>query len=131
MREVTVDADRFGATLGQILGEVSDEVRRGCEPAVREAAKRGRREVKRGARSMFEQHTGDYARGWTYRVRRTADGATAEIGNSAVPGLPHLLEKGHAKVGGGRVAGREHIAPAADAAFDELQSSVEEVIDSL
>ena len=38
-------------------------------------------------------------------------GAKATLYNAKVPGLPHLLEHGHAKRGGGRVSGRVHIAP--------------------
>ena len=56
-----------------------------------------------------------------------------EIGSASMPGLAHLLEKGHASVGGGFVSGREHIAPAADEAFDDFErrlgASVERAID--
>lgn len=37
-------------------------------------------------------------------------GVTAIIHNTT-PGLPHLLEKGHANRDGGRTPGRVHIAP--------------------
>ena len=126
-REYFCDADRFGRTMEQLLGDIADEVKRGMAPAVKEAAKVGRAETKAGAPVL----TGRYKKGWSYRIRKSGDEVTAEVGNKDLPGLPHLLEKGHAKVGGGRVAGIEHIAPAADEAFKELQEQVERVVDSL
>ena len=44
--------------------------------------------------------------------------------------LTHLLEKGHAKKGGGRVAPRVHIAPARDQIEKEYISGVESLIKS-
>lgn len=44
--------------------------------------------------------------------------------------LTHLLEKGHAKKGGGRVAPKIHIAPARDRIEKEYVSGVESLIKS-
>ena len=48
-----------------------------------------------------------------------------------MPGLPHLLEKGHATIGGGRVPGRVHIDPAAQSGFDAAMQAVEEGLGEL
>jgi hypothetical protein len=42
--------------------------------------------------------------------------------------LAHLLEYGHAKVGGGRVEGRPHIRPAEEMVIREFMAEVEEAI---
>lgn len=130
MADVTIEADRFGATLEQILGEIADKVDEGSGRAVRKSAQKGMREAKAGS----PERTGEYAAGWSYRARKTPEGWSAEVGNSDKPGLVHLLEKGHARVGGGRVAPSPpggHVAPAADAAFDELWEQVVKEVEAL
>lgn len=120
-----VDVDAFGSTISGILGELADKVGDSMPDVVREGAKVGRREWRANA----PVDTGAYAKTITYRVKKTSDGATAEIGSSTMPGLPHLLEKGHAKVGGGRVAARVHIAPAAEDAFDATEEAAEKAVE--
>ena len=66
--------------------------------------------MKSGAAAKFGG-TGKYAEGWTSRFETERFSAQGIIYNKDVPGLPHLLEHGHAKRGGGRVPGREHVAP--------------------
>lgn len=74
--------------------------------------------------------TGRYARSIRHHMLmqggRTPEG---EIGSASMPGLAHLLEKGHASIGGGYVPAYEHISPAADDAFSDFETFVEEAIE--
>ncbi len=65
--------------------------------------------------------TGDYAKNWRYQVERgrLRVGATV-YGDKPTYSLAHLLEHGHAKRGGGRVAPIVHIAPVEEWAVDEV-----------
>lgn len=114
----TVEIGQFEDAMGDILGDAYSAVMEGSRKSVAEGAKVGRRETVANARDVITPHNGDYFSGWSYRVEGGPDGYTGEVGNAKVPGLAHLLEKGHARVGGGRVAARVHIAPAAEDAFD-------------
>lgn len=75
--------------------ELADEVDKAADDAV---AKLKQRSKKR---------TGKYAKGWKRSKTETRDGIGSQvvIYNSSKPTLTHLLEKGHAKANGGRVAG--------------------------
>lgn len=130
MADVNVEVDRFAATLEELVGGIGPKAEQGMARAVRKAAQTGRKAVKRNipASGIRSSKNGRYIKGWTYRVRNTPGGPQAVIGNREVPGLAHLLEKGHARVGGGRVREFPHIADAAQEAFDRFtEEAMEEV----
>lgn len=69
--------------------------------------------------------TGDYAKGWT----RKKVGNDYVIHNRTKHQVTHLLEHGHVKAGGGRVAPRVHIRPAEEKAISEYIEHVEKAIE--
>ena len=125
MRDTPVDLDDFGAELSAILGRLDDSVEDEIKPAVTKGARVAKREWSANA----PVDTGAYAKSISYTVRGSGAEVSAEVGSKTLPGLPHLLEKGHAKVGGGRVNGIEHIAPAALSAFEETEEAFEELVE--
>lgn len=67
-----------------------------------------------------------YNKGWT--VKKTKRDKTATIHNATDYQLTHLLEKGHAKVNGGRTQAFPHIAPIAQKCEDELVKNIQKQI---
>lgn len=70
------------------------------------------------------EKSGAYKKSW--RVKK--DGKSYVVYNKDHYQLTHLLEKGHAKRGGGRVGGQPHISTAEDRAISDYQKRVEEAI---
>lgn len=119
-----VGPDAFSAALSDLLGDV----KRAADDSLDEAVAHGIRTSAREWRKGAPVATGAYRASVRSRVDRRGGDAEAHA-YSTKPGLPHLLEKGHAKVGGGRVAGREHIAPAAEAGFLDTWRTLNEQLD--
>jgi hypothetical protein len=65
-----------------------------------------------------------------YRPEGIAVGAEVVVHNK-IYGLTHLLEKGHAKRGGGRVAGIPHIAPVEEEITGKLSDEIEKELKGL
>lgn len=125
MRDTPVDLDDFGAELSAILGRLDDAVEDEIKPAVTKGARTAKKEWVAKA----PEDTGAYAKSISYTVQGSGAEVSAEVGSKTLPGLPHLLEMGHAKVGGGRVNGIEHIAPAAKIAFKETEETFVELVE--
>ena len=119
--------DGLAAEIESILEEYQDKINDGVQDAVEAATKAGAKAVKQEAQSMFNG-TGKYARGWSSRIEKDRLGAHGVIFNKSVPGLPHLLEHGHANRGGGRPPGRVHIKPVEDMITKEFEQKVVSVI---
>ena len=90
-------------------------------------AKEGAKTLKAQSKSMFGG-SGKYASGWTYQSVHDRLSSQGVIYNKKVPGLPHLLENGHANRGGGRTPGLAHIAPVEEKLVEEFQKAVEQAL---
>lgn len=142
-----IEADDFAKSLEEILASVGDGVRERMPEAihggVKIAAKEWRTEArekfggKRGKKSnerTYRKHgetytTGAYSRSIRSHMTDTSqDHPAGEVGSPKMPGLPHLLEFGHAKVGGGRVDAIPHVSDAADRAFEEAFGIVSDAV---
>lgn len=102
------------------LREYTTEVEEGLEKAKEKSAKEGAKLL----RATSPKRTGKYGKGW----RAKKDGTAWIIHNATRHQLAHLLEKGHAKRGGGRVPGRVHIAPVEEQVIKQFENEVEKVI---
>lgn len=126
--------DRFAVTLDGYLNEVYMKMQSKNKVIVREACRIARKEVRaKWGDHGYHKNAPKYAKGFTYTTRiKSKEFAVGEVGNKTYPGLVHLLEKGHARVGGGRVEGIPHVAPAADKAFVQYEKlamkAIEEAI---
>ncbi len=67
--------------------------------------------------------TGAYRKGW----RKKKEGKGVVLHNTKGQ-LTHLLENGHAKVGGGRVPGEVHIRPVEEYVINELPRRIERAV---
>ena len=62
-------------------------------------------------RAVSPHKSGDYSRGWTMGHFQAGADVGYRVKNEDNYQLTHLLEKGHAKVNGGRVSAKVHIRP--------------------
>lgn len=107
-----VTLNNLDTAISGILSKYAEETTTNLQQATKEVAQAGAKAINSEAGSKFKGKK--YKSSWTYEVKNSRLGATATI-YSKKPGLPHLLEHGHASRNGGRpVAGRIHIQPVND-----------------
>lgn len=106
--------------ITKALEEYTTEVEEGLEKAKKKIVRDGVRQLKADS----PKDSGVYASGW----RSTQQDGAQVVHNATKPQLTHLLEKGHAKRGGGRVGGEVHIKPVEQKMIQDFESEVERVI---
>lgn len=90
------------------------------------AVKKAGNTVKKQIQSTAPKDTGAYSKSWSMKnTKETSKSLEVTVYSRNRYQLAHLLEFGHAKRGGGRVAGRSHIAPAEEVGIKELESEIE------
>ncbi|PEC62951.1 HK97 gp10 family phage protein [Bacillus toyonensis] len=112
--------DTLASDIARELQRYANLVEEDIEDAKEEVATNLVNELKQKS----PKKTGKYGKGW----RKKNDGSAIIVYNALKPQLTHLLEKGHAKANGGRVAAKVHIAPAEEKAINELIERVERAI---
>lgn len=119
-QRVTVDGlvDAVMEGLREYTALATDDMKK----AVREAGKTVKQEISATA----PRDTGAYAKSWAIKsVKETSDSLEVVVHSRKCYRLTHLLEHGHAKRGGGRIAGRPHIAPAEQKGIEQLEREIE------
>ena len=104
-------ADTLAADVQKILDDYAGDIELLNKETVKAIGQKGKQALQDSSKKNFGG-TGKYASGWSVKVEEKDRAFTkAILYNAKVPGLPHLLEHGHAKRGGGRVSGKVHIQP--------------------
>lgn len=122
-----IPPDALAATVNKILAKYGDDMKENVTDIVKDITKAGVKQLKAASRGAVGG-TGKYASGWTSQMETGRMSAQGTIYNGTVPGLPHLLEHGHALRNGGRaagfVAGRPHIAEVEQKLIEEFETKV-------
>ena len=118
-----IPIDRLAEEVNKILAEYGDNVSENVSDIVAAMSKKGAKAL-RSESSGAVGGSGRYASGWTSQTETGRVSAQGTIYNAKVPGLPHLLEHGHALRGGGRSRAFPHIAKVEEALVKEFESKV-------
>lgn len=121
-----ITPEQLPKAFEEIVSKYSDEIVKASEEVIREAGRKTAAALRNSAATKFK---GKYPGSWTFTVEGRVN-PTAII-YSKVPGLPHLLEYGHATTKGGRVPGKPHIAPVEKTATESLIREMERALMNL
>ncbi len=112
--------------LADAVNEQLEEYSKLTAQTVKAAVTKAGNSVKNAIRDSAPEKTGRYAKSWrTKKTKETSTELEVTVYSPSRYMLAHLLEHGHAKRGGGRVRAIPHIAPAEEAAEDQLMKDIE------
>lgn len=122
-----ISVDKLAAEIARELSKYSQKV---VEKVNISSERIGKEAVKQLKRTS-PKRKGEYTKSWTMTTETAVGQPHRRIIHVKAPHyrLTHLLEYGHAKVGGGRVEGKPHIRPAEEMVIQEFVREVEEAIE--
>lgn len=121
-----VTPEQLPKAFAEIVEKYKDDLVSATNDVVRDMGRKTAAAVRTSASAVTK---GKYARNWTFTVEGRVN-PTAIIYNR-VPGLPHLIEFGHAKRNGGRVPGKPHVKPVEDKAVIEFEKELIKKLENL
>ena len=115
------------------VDDMASEIMRGlqeyaglADTEMKKAVRKTATEVRKEISSNAPKDTGAYSKSWaTKKVRGNSHSLEMTVHSNQ---LAHLLEHGHAKRGGGRVAARPHIAPAEQNGEELLENLIRKAL---
>lgn len=117
-------AKSFAIQVQEALTEYNAKV----DIAVKEIMPLVAKDASKQLRNVSPKKSGEYASGWRQRTTVKTFNVEAVVYNAKAPMLTHLLEKGHAKRGGGRVPAYEHIKPVEEWVKTETAKRLEDAL---
>ena len=122
----TVQIRDLADAIMDTLEEYSELATKDLKQAVRDAGETVRKEIRTNA----PKDTGDYAKSWAVKkMKETSSSLTVAVHSRNRYQLAHLLEFGHAKRGGGRVAAQPHIASAEQKGMEYLEEEIRKALE--
>lgn len=118
------------------IDNLADEIMKGlteyadlADTEMKKAVKKTATSVEKEISANAPKRTGKYAKSWTAKkTKENSHSLEMTVHSKNKYQLAHLLEKGHAKRGGGRVSGRPHIAPAEENGVQMLEKMIQEAL---
>ena len=112
--------------LADAVNEQLEEYSKLTAQTVKTAVTKAGNSVKDTIKDTAPVKTGRYAKSWrTKKTKETSTELEVTVYSPSRYMLAHLLEHGHAKRNGGRVRAIPHIAPAEEAAEEQLMRDIE------
>lgn len=117
-----VSIDQMASVIMDGLKEYADLATDDLKAAVKKTGN----EVRKQIQSTAPKVSGKYSKSWSVKTtKESSNGMEVTVYSRNRYQLAHLLEFGHAKRGGGRVAARPHIAAAEQAGIESFEQAIE------
>lgn len=117
-----VSIDQMASVIMDGLKEYADLATDDLKAAVKKTGN----EVRKQIQSTAPKASGKYCKSWSVKTtKESSNGMEVTVYSRNRYQLAHLLEFGHAKRGGGRVAARPHIAAAEQAGIESFEQAIE------
>ena len=119
----TVSIDEMDSAIMDELEKYAELAFDDLKAAVKETAASVRKDIQAGA----PVDTGKYKKSWSVKnVHEDSESIDLVVHSRNRYQIAHLLEHGHAKRGGGRVAAKPHIAAAEQRGNEKLVTTIEQ-----
>lgn len=118
---MAIKIDKLSDEIMKGLIEYKDLVADDVKSIVKKVGNDTKNEIKNNA----PKRTGAYKKSWSVTItKENSNALTVTVHSKNRYRLTHLLEKGHAKRGGGRTKAIPHIGPAEEKAIKELYDEI-------